>query len=59
MNETFYNISTVISKKIFKSIYLNVQKSQNIQWLEKMNHFDKQIQSILQRNVILINIKVR
>ncbi|OUM67136.1 hypothetical protein PIROE2DRAFT_5518 [Piromyces sp. E2] len=50
MDEIFYNISTVISKKIFKSIYLNVQKSQNIQWLEKMNHFDKQIQSILQRN---------
>jgi len=54
MDETFYRISTVISKKIFKSIYLYIQKLQNIQWLEKMSHFDKQIQSILQRNVILL-----
>ena len=53
MKDTLYNISSVISKKIFKSIYLNVQKTQNIQWLEKMSHFDKQIQGILQRNVYM------
>lgn len=54
MEEILYNISNVISKKMFKIIYLDVQKTQNIQWLERMSNFDKQIQGILQRNVNII-----
>jgi len=56
MEEILYNISNLISRKLFKTIYLNIQKTQNIQWLERMRNFDKEIQGILQRNDIDISL---
>lgn len=52
-NEIIHIITTKIPKIIYKSIYLEVQKIQNIQWLDMMTHFEINIQKLLQKDVKL------